>query len=156
MNCGTSRAAHSWWRALSVLVLVLAAAAATADTGKPATRSGEATTFEPQDVTRIESRLSRLEQRLYSIETSIRGLEQQSRLSVGPGANAARDPEVGLLRAEVEALRLRLAEVECGLSRVDERTLTQAGRVARRKSETGAGDPCRLNADAPVRLSARP
>jgi hypothetical protein len=107
-------------------------------------------------VTRIESRLNQLEQRIYSIESSIRGLEQQSRLSGVTAGRSARDPEIGLLRTEVEALRLRLAEVECGLAKVDERTLTAAAREARRKSVGGAGDPCRLDADAPLRLPSRP
>ena len=105
---------------------------------------------------RIESRLSQLEQRFYSVEASIRGLEQQSRLSDINSGRAARDPEVGLLRAEVEAMRLRLIEVECGLARVDERTLSAAAKQARQGSARGAGDPCRLNADTPVRLPSRP
>jgi hypothetical protein len=105
---------------------------------------------------RLESRLSRLEQRLYSIETSIRVLEQQSRLSGVTTGNAARDPEVGLLRMEVETLQRRLAEIECGLAKVDERTLSAAAKEARRKSIGGASDPCRLNAEIPLRLPARP
>jgi hypothetical protein len=99
-------------------------------------------------VTRIESRLSLLEQRFYSMEANIRGLEQQSRLSGVTTSRDARDPEVGLLRAEVVALRQRLAEIECALAKVDERTLTPAAREARRKSTGGTTDPCRLNADA--------
>ncbi|HYG12031.1 MAG TPA: hypothetical protein VD835_18935 [Pyrinomonadaceae bacterium] len=155
MNVRTRRTAPSWWLAILVLVLVLVAAVA-AYTGKPALITGEAATVPPQDVARIESRISLLEQRFYSIETSIRGLEQQSRLSsIAPG-RTERDPEVGLLRAEVEALRQRLAEIECGLVRVDERTLTAAAKEARRKSGGSPGDPCRLNADAPLRLPARP
>jgi len=148
MNFRTRRPSPSWGLAISMLVLVFAAAVA-AYTGKPALRTGEAATIPPQDVTRIESRLSLLEQRFYSIEASIRGLEQQSRLSGVTTGRDARDPEVGLLRSEVVALRQRLAEIECGLARVDERTLTPAAREARRKSAGGATDPCRLNADAP-------
>ena len=141
-----------------LLVLVLAlAVAVVAYTGKSWERIGEAATVSPpQDVTRIESRLSLLEQRFYSIETSIRSLEQQSRVSSITTGRGERDPEVGLLRAEVEALRQRLSEAECGLARVDERTLTNAAKQERRKSATGAGDPCRLNADLPLRLSTRP
>jgi hypothetical protein len=84
-----------------------------------------------------------------------RGLEQQSSLSGVIAGRAARDPEVSLLRSEVEALGRRLAEAECGLAGVDERTLSAAAKQAREKSATSAGDPCRLNVDAPVRL-ARP
>jgi len=156
MDSRTLRTAHAWWPLILLLVSLLVLAA-TAYTGKSAARNGEATLLPTQDVTRIESRLSQLEQRFYSIETSIRGLEQQSRLSgVTTGRATERDPEVGLLRAEVESLRLRLAEMECGLARVDERTLTPAAKEARRKSARGAGDPCRLDTDAPLRLPTRP
>lgn len=120
-------------------------------------RGGAAAAPPPQDLIRVESRLTQLEQRLYLMETSLRGLEQQARLSApSPGA-ARRDPEVELLRTELDALRLRLAEAECGLARVDERTLTPAARETRRKAEAAnAADPCRLNPEAPLRLSARP
>ena len=156
MNSRTLRIAPAGWPLILLLVSLLVLAAA-AYTGKSATRNGEATPLPTQDVTRIESRLSQLEQRLYSIEVSIRGLEQQSRLSGSTTGRATeRDPEVGLLRAEVVALRQRLAEMECGLARVDERTLTPAAKEARRKSARGASDPCRLNADAPLRLPTRP
>jgi hypothetical protein len=147
MSFRTRRTSPSGWLAISALVLAFAAVAAY--TGKPASRTGEAAATAPQDVTRIESRLSLLEQRFYSIETSIRGLEQQSRLSSVTTGRETRDPEVALLRAEVESLRRHLAEVECGLARVDERMLTPAAREARRKSAGGATDPCRLNPDAP-------
>ena len=149
MNFRTRRTASSAWPA----VLLLAAAAA-AYAWKPAAGAGEAAAPPPQDLIRIESRLTQMEQRFYSIEASIRSLEQQARLSDMTAGRAARDPEVVLLRSDVEALRRRLAEVECGLSRLDERTLTAAARKARRGA--GAGDPCRLNPDAPLSLPARP
>jgi hypothetical protein len=149
-----TRCAHSsTWPAVLVFVSALVAAAAYA--GVPVAGTGEAAAA-PQNLTRIESHLSQLEQRVYSIESSIRSLEQQSRLSGATAGRSARDPEVGLLRTEVGALRLRLAEVECGLAKLDERTLTAAAREARRKSEVAASDPCRLNADAPLRLPSRP
>jgi hypothetical protein len=137
-----------------MLVAALAGAAVAYSWGA-VEKTGEAAA-PPQDVTRIESRLSLLEQRFYSVEASIRGLEQQSRLSGAATARTARDPEVSLLRTEVETLRRRLAEVECGLRKLDERTLGAAAREAQRRSARGTGDPCRLNADDPVRLSSRP
>ncbi|HEX8281918.1 MAG TPA: hypothetical protein VF588_00965 [Pyrinomonadaceae bacterium] len=153
MNYGTRRM-HTSRRPF---VLALLAAAAALYAGSPTGGAGEAATAAPQDTMRLESRLGQLEQRLNTIESSIRGLEQQSRFSAtAPRATGARDPEVGLLRAEVEALRGRLAEVECGLTKVDERTLTPAARGARRKSAAGTPDPCRLGAETPVRLTARP
>jgi hypothetical protein len=141
---------------LTVLLLVMALALVVAYAGGPVVMKGEAAPAPPQELTRIESRLSQLEQRFYSVEVSIRGLEQQSRLaSVTPG-RAERDAEVSMLRTEVETMRRRLAEVECGLTRVDERTLSAAAREARRRTEAVASDPCRLNSSAPLRLSARP
>lgn len=158
MNSRTLRTAPSWRLAILLLVSVLVAAV-TAYTGKSAVINGEAAPVAspPQDITRIESRLSQIEQRFYSIEASIRGLEQQSRLSGSTTTRATeRDPEVSLLRAEVESLRHRLAEIECGLAKVDERTLTPAAREMRRNAAGGASDPCRLNVSAPLRLPTRP
>lgn len=138
-------------------ILATLAAAAAVYAAWPTGGAGVAASPAPQDVIRLESRLGRLEQRLYTIELSIRGLEQQSRLSTaGPRAAGARDPEIGLLRSEVEGLRRRLAEVECGLTKMDERTLTPAARERRRKSAAGADDPCRLGADSPLRLTSSP
>jgi hypothetical protein len=150
MDSRKSRPHSSWWPAV---LLLCAAFTAAAYAGR---RAAGASAAPAQDVIRIESRLSQLEQRFYSVEASIRGLEQQSRLSGLAAGRAARDPEIGLLRSEVEALGRRLAEAECGLARVDERTLSAAAKRAREKSAGGAGDPCRLNVDAPVRLPARP
>jgi hypothetical protein len=151
MDSRTRRAASWWWTAVLVLLAALAAYAS-----RPAVRTVEAAPAPPQDVIRIEGRISQLEQRFYTIETSIRGLEQQLRLAGVNSQRAARDPEIGLLRAEVEALGRRLAEIECGLAKVDERTLSAAAKESRRKSAGVVGDPCRLNTDTPVRLPARP
>ncbi|HEX8557762.1 MAG TPA: hypothetical protein VF668_06665 [Pyrinomonadaceae bacterium] len=153
MNSAASRA----YAPRRLFVLALLASAAALYAGRTAWGVGEAATPAPQDVIRLESRLSRLEQRLSTIELSIRGLEQQSRLSAAaPGGTGARAPEVSLLRSEVEALRRRLADAECGLAKVDERTLTPAAREERRQSAAAPTDPCRLGAETPVRLSARP
>jgi predicted RNase H-like nuclease (RuvC/YqgF family) len=151
----TRRANSFSWTA--VLMLVSALAAGTAYAWKPSAGNGEAAIASPpQDVTRIESRLSLLEQRFYSIETSIRSLEQQSRLSSAASGRTTRDPEISLLRTEVETLRRRLAELECGLAKVDERTLNATARDARRRSTGATTDPCRLNPDTPLRLPLRP
>jgi hypothetical protein len=151
MHSGTRRTWASRWP----LALALVAAAAFY-AGRPAGGTGEAATPATQDLIRVESRLGQLEQRFYAVESSIRGLEQQSRVSSAAPRPVARDPEVGLLRSELESLRRRLAEVECGLSRVDERTLTPEAREARRKSAASDDDPCRFGADAPRRPAARP
>jgi len=102
-----------------------------------------------QDVIRLESRLTQLEQRLYSIETSVRTLEQQSRLAGVTSRNIS--PEDLLrLQAELQTLERRIIDDECGLAKLDERTLTLAMRDALRKS--GNSDPCRNNYESPLRL----
>lgn len=104
-----------------------------------------------QDVIRLETRLNQLEQRLYQIDTSIRNIEQQSRLGGASRGVSAQDVE--LLRSQINALQLRLIEDECGLAKLDERTLSAAMRNSRRQS--GRSDPCRVNVDAPLRLPER-
>ena len=104
-----------------------------------------------QDVLRLETRLNQLEQRLYQIDTSIRNLEQQSR--IGGGARGGNSQDVELLRSQIQTLQLRLIEDECALAKLDERTLSAAMRNARRQA--GRTDPCRANVDAPIRLPER-
>src|SRR2546423_3619849 len=104
-----------------------------------------------QDVIRLESRLTQLEQRLYAIETSVRTLEQQSRLAGMTSRNIS--PEDLLrLQAELQTVQRRIIDDECGLAKLDERTLTAAMRDARRKSGIGNSDPCRNNYESPLRL----
>lgn len=104
-----------------------------------------------QDVIRLETRINQLEQRLYQIDTSIRNIEQQSRIGGASRGVSAQDVE--LLRSQIQALQLRLIEDECALARLDERTLSAAMRNSRRQS--GRTDPCRANVDAPLRLPER-
>jgi predicted RNase H-like nuclease (RuvC/YqgF family) len=143
------------WRWPLVLIL-FAAAGVAASVYRGKTNAGAAE--QPQDVTSLERRISQLEQRLYTIEATLNRLDQQSRLSESRPApsTSGRDVDYTLLRTEVETLQRRLIEVECGLVRLDERTLTPAAREARKRTGTTATDPCRLNADAPLRLSTRP
>jgi len=106
----------------------------------------------------LERRINQLEQRFYTIETSINRLEQQASLSnrssiMQPGASST---DVTLLRSEVEALQRRLSEIECGLAKLDERTLSTAARDARKRSGVASTDPCRSNPEIPLRLSTRP
>ncbi len=111
-----------------------------------------------QDTTSLDRRISLLEQRFYSIELNLNRLDQQLRASQGarsPSTSVGRELELNLMRDELNALRLRLSEMECGLVRLDERTLAPAAREARKRA-AGAEDPCRLNSQAPLRISARP
>jgi hypothetical protein len=112
----------------------------------------------------LERRISQVEQRFYYIETRLNQLESQSRYpGTLPGASPISRTEIGqlrteldTLRAQMDTLRSRVGEVECGLLRVDERTLTPAARQSRRQSAPGSSEPCRADPSAPVRLSVRP
>lgn len=124
-----------------------------------AARGGSSSAAGPaQDFSGLDRRLGMLEQRLYRIETSINQLERQAAMPARvPGASSASsDAELGLLRAEFEALRRRLGEVECGLVRLDERTTAEEACAARGRTPGAATDPCRRDAQAPLTLSTRP
>lgn len=107
-----------------------------------------------QEVFRLETRINQLEQRLIQIDTSIRGLQQQSRLGAGAGSSGVSAQDVQLLRTQIQALQIRLAEDECALAKLDERTLSPAMRNSRRQSGVRS-DPCRVNVETPVRLPER-
>jgi hypothetical protein len=106
-----------------------------------------------QDPVRLETRINQLEQRLYTIETSLRMLEQQSRAGAVTPRTVTPD-DFSVLRAEIQALQLRLNDDECAIAKLDERTLSPAAREARRRSAART-EPCRLSADTPVRLPER-
>jgi hypothetical protein len=107
-----------------------------------------------QDVIRLDARVSQLEQRLYTIENSLRTLEQQSRMSgLGARGAAVTPDDLVLLRNEIQNLQVRVMEDECGLAKLDERTLTPEAREARRKA--AGNDPCRLNFELPLRPPSR-
>ena len=130
----------SVWRT-ALLVGVVAAGLITVSEAGPAPQ---------QDVIRLEQRMNQLEQRLFSMENNLRNIEQQSR--IGSSSVRGFNPEdVARLRLEVQALTNRLAEHECALQKLDERTLSAAMKTARRKSGA-ANDLCRQNADTPVQL----
>ena len=129
-----------------VLVLVLCVVV-----GTVANVSWGKSSAEPQDPSSLDRRISLLEQRFYQVESSINRLQTyvaSQRPSTSPPSTSDRD--VILIRDEVQRLSLRLGEVECGLLKLDERTAT------RRSSTQKSDDPCRVNVDTPVRLSARP
>ena len=109
-----------------------------------------------QDVRTLDRRISLLEQRLYSIESSISRLQQSALSQREPISQpGVRDPEINLIRGEIQSLQLRLNELECGLIKLDERT-TISVRDTRKRAGAKPTDPCRLNPDAPLRLSTRP
>ena len=128
---------------LAVLMVFRSSAAAPAAWTKPPDPT--------QDAIRLETRINQLEQRLYGIETSIRTLEQQSRISGAASRGGVSAQELSVLQSQIQALQLRLADDECSLARLDERTLSPAMRNARRQS-AGRTDPCRTNFESPLRL----
>jgi len=106
-----------------------------------------------QDPGSLDRRLSLLEQRFYSIESSISRLQQYvatQRPAISQPSTTDRD--LILMREEVQRLELRMAEIECGLIKLDERTTP----ATRRNATTKSNDPCRLTPDTPVRLSTHP
>jgi hypothetical protein len=104
----------------------------------------------------LSQRISQMEQRFYSIETRLNRLESDSRTATGvrPGVPNNNDVDIQYLRSQVDSLRLRIGETECGLLRIDERTLSAAAKQARKKGTIT--EVCRVDPGAPVQLSARP
>ena len=117
---------------------------------------GERTVSAQQDMM-LARRLDQVEQRFFSLESRLSRLESDTRRpAVVPPILSNNDTEVQLLRTELDGFRVRLGETECGLLRLDERTLTSQARLARKKSSSSGTENCRLNRDVPVYLSARP
>jgi hypothetical protein len=117
---------------------------------------GTTTVFAQQDPF-LNQRINRIEQQFSSIETRISRIEQQSRFTdVTPRTSLNRDTEINLMRSQIEALQLRIAEIECGVVRVDERTLSTTARQSRKRATPNENDRCRLNPNVPLELSTRP
>jgi prefoldin subunit 5 len=70
----------------------------------------------------VERRVSTLEQRLYTIDSNISQLQQQimmmSRASAAPAGTSA---DVQQLRLELDLLRSRINQIECGVAKLDDR-----------------------------------
>ena len=106
-----------------------------------------------QDVIRLDARISQLEQRFYTMETSLRTLEQQSRLAGMNRGGSVSPDEILALRSEIQRLQARIMEDECALAKLDERTLSPTAREARRRAV--GNDPCRANSELPLRPPSR-
>lgn len=104
----------------------------------------------------LSRRVDQIENRFYALESRLNRLETQSRpMIAAPRVTDNRNTEIEFLRTQVDSLRTRLGEVECGILRLDERTLTPAARTARNRAATSP-DPCRRDPAAAIRLSVRP
>lgn len=157
MNMHTTRG-----RTLRLLVIILTlvgAIAVVAHERRAAPETGAASaSLIVQDVIGLDRRMSQLEQRFNSVEATLRNLEQQSTLqsNIPRGVDNTRETEITLLRTQVEMLQRRLIEVECGLVKVDERTLPERVRTQRQTSAAVTIDQCRKDANSPLQLSTRP
>lgn len=115
------------------------------------------TVFAQQQDPFLSRRIDGLEQRFYSIESRLNRIEQQSRpVGIAPRITDTSEAAIQFLRSQLDSMRLRVGEVECGLLRVDERTLTAAARAARNKLGSRDSDKCRVDTGTPIQLSARP
>ena len=114
---------------------------------------GNSATAPVQDVSSLDRRISLLEQRFYTIESNISRLQTYLAAQRPPVSQpTTSDRDVILMREEIQRLTLRITELECGLSKLDERTTP----ASRRNTTDKSNDPCRMNVDTPVRLSGRP
>jgi uncharacterized protein YlxW (UPF0749 family) len=138
---------QSNWVLIVVLCLVIGVMA-TISRGNSA-----AAPAETQDVMSLDRRLSSLEQRFYMVESNISRLQQYMAAQRPPASQpSTNDRDIILIREEIQRLSLRVNELECGLAKLDQRTTP----ASRRNTTDKSNDPCRLNVDTPVRLSARP
>ena len=115
------------------------------------------TTVHAQQDPFLSQRLNRIEQRFSTIETKLIQLENQSRFpTTSTDLNATRDIELQLIRSQINTLQLRMSEIECGVVRLDERTLSATAKANRKASGINDNDLCRQAPNVPLQLSARP
>jgi hypothetical protein len=115
--------------------------------------SGGATTAHAQTDPFLSRRVDMIEQHLYTLESRLNQVST-SRPSTMPSLPSILQNDVDTLRTSIDGLRIRLGEVECGVLKLDERTLTAA---QRRTTRAGASsDRCRTDFATPIMLSSRP
>ena len=117
--------------------------------------SSGATTVHAQTDAFLSRRVDMLEQRLYSLESRITSMPTHVQPPLISSIPSTTQNDVNFLRTQMDGMRIRLGEVECGLLKLDERTLTAA---QRRTTRTGpsSSDRCRENFGTPIMLSSRP
>jgi hypothetical protein len=115
--------------------------------------SSGATTVHAQTDPFLSRRVDMLEQRLYSLESRITSMPTQVQPPLVSTIPSTTQNDVNFLRTQMDSMRIRLGEVECGLLKLDERTLP----AAQRRNRTGSpSDRCRENFGTPITLSSRP
>jgi hypothetical protein len=120
--------------AVTVIMTIPIVIVATANANNP---------VQTQELRSLESRVQLLEQRLYSIESSLNRIQTSPQRS-----SSTSDPEISLVRNEIQILTARVSDAECGLLKLDQRTSPARA--------TKSNDPCRLNPTQPVQLQSRP
>lgn len=137
-------------RALSILIF--AALLGTAVKGYRELSFGSASE-NAQDTAYLDRRITMLENRLNTIESSLRTVEAQAMSSQRSApSQPGRDPETSMLRSEVELLKVRVRDLECGLLHIDERTLSASVKEIRKRTGSQPMESCRLNPETPVQL----
>ena len=112
------------------------------------------TTVHAQTDPFLSRRVDMLEQRLYTIESRLNSVSSQVQPPMISTIPSTTQNDVNFLRTQVDGMRIRLGEVECGVLKLDERTLTASQRRANRTGSSS--DRCRDNFATPIMLSARP
>lgn len=148
----TSKLSVKWhW----LLIFVVCITVALASNGSGVNSSAAPQISVTQDIRNLENRINSLEQRFYSMESNINRLQQQiAYAGRSTPSSSSRDPEIDTLRNELEALKARIREVECGVAHIDERTLSATAKARRRTSDQSK-DPCRQSPEEPVQLTLR-
>lgn len=102
----------------------------------------------------LSQRISQIEQRFNNLESRLNRLESEIRISaISPRVTENNDTDIRLLRSQIETLQIRLTQIECGLFRLDERTLTESARRARKKQAvTDNSERCRLYPNTPLQI----
>jgi hypothetical protein len=116
--------------------------------------SSAATTVHAQTDPFLSRRVDMLEQRLYSIESRISSMQTQVAPPMISSIPSTTQNDVNFLRTQIDGMRIRLGEVECGVLKLDERTLAAAQRRANRSGSSS--DRCRDNFGTPIMFSSRP
>jgi len=116
--------------------------------------SSGATTVHAQTDPFLSRRVDMLEQRLYSLESRITSMPTQVQPPMISTIPSTTQNDVNFLRTQIDGMRIRLGEVECGVLKLDERTLAAAQRRTNRAGSPS--DRCRDNFGTPIMLSARP
>jgi len=102
----------------------------------------------------LSRRVDMIEQRLYSLESRISSMQTQVQPPLISTMPSTTQTDVNFLRTQLDGMRIRLGEVECGLLKLDERTLPAAQRRANRVGSPS--DRCRDNFGTSITLSSRP